>query len=186
MGALPQHLHFLRGVLHLILEATPAQASPQLLLLLGLVGGQLLGAQTHKHTCTKQSLLSSAESEPPNGAAGFVSGGMAQTAPTVPCAPQGKSEGQRGLLGPQTKNQPSLPRCLFGRCSLSNSLPLPRLQPPSVLPWREQTSLGAGFHSDSIQPFLALSFRTGWERSPPFTSYFFPAPGFVKGCLQWS
>ena len=143
MGALPQHLHFLRGVLHLVLEATPAQASPQLLLLLGLVGGQLLGAQTHKHTCTKQSLLSSAESEPPNGAAGFVSGGMAQTAPTVPCAPQGKSEGQRGLLGPQTKNQPSLPRCLFGRCSLSNSLPLPPTPAP-VRPALERADLPRG------------------------------------------
>lgn len=37
-----QHLHLLRGAPHLVPEATPAQASPQLLLLLGLVGGQLL------------------------------------------------------------------------------------------------------------------------------------------------
>lgn len=59
-GALPQQLHFLGGVPHFVLEAKPAQTCLQLLLLLRLVGGQLLGAtdtQTHAHRT--QSLLAS-------------------------------------------------------------------------------------------------------------------------------
>lgn len=88
MGALPQHLHFLRGVLHLILEAMPAQAGPQLLLLPGLVGGQLLGAQTHKHTYTKHSHCCPLQSQSrPVEWRALFQGGMAQTAPTALCAP---------------------------------------------------------------------------------------------------
>lgn len=78
---------------------------------------------------------------------------------------------RKGLLGPQTKNQPSLLHCLFGRCLLAPEPP-PAPSPPP-LAWKEQTSLGSHFHSDPIQPFPALSSCTGWERSPPFTSYFF-------------
>ena len=128
--------------------------------------------QTHMHKT--QSLLSSAGSAA-NGAAGFVSGGMAQTAPTPPCAPQGKSEGQRGLSGPQTKNRPSLPRCLLGRCPLVWQPP--RL-PLSAPPWREQTSLGASFHSDSFQPCLALSFPHRVGKVPSIYLLFFPSPQF--------
>ena len=114
---------------------------------------------------------------------GLCFGGDGTDSPHCALCPTRKVQGQRGLSGLQTKNRPSLPRCLLGRCPLVRQ---PPHLPLSALPWREQTSLGASFHSDSFQPCLALSFRTGWERSPPFTSYFFPAPSFVKGCLQWS
>ena len=93
--ALPQHLHLLRGAPHLVPEATPAQASPQLLLLLGLVGGQLLRPQTHRHICTKHShCCPHAGSEPSHGAESFgffageegVGGVGGTEAPALPCA----------------------------------------------------------------------------------------------------
>lgn len=81
-SALPQHLHILRGVPHLVLEATPAQASPQLPLLLGIVGGQLLGAQTHKHKCSGHSHCRlPAESEPPLEQPALFQGGWHRQSP---------------------------------------------------------------------------------------------------------
>lgn len=134
--ALPQHLHLLGGVPHFILEAPPAQASPQLLLLLGLAGGQLLGPQTHKHTCTKHShCCPRAESEPPNGVAGFVSEGMAQTASLLCHEPHQKSvEDQRGLLG--SSNEESATQ-LRAACLTGTPL-VPEPPHPAPLAWREQ------------------------------------------------
>lgn len=123
MGTLPQHLHFLRGVLHLVLEAMPAQASPQLLLLLGLVGGQLLGAQTHKHTCTKHSHCCPLQGQPPTEQRALFRGGWHRQPPLrlVPHreSPRAKEAFQvlKLRIGP-----PSLAACLGG-APWSDSLP---------------------------------------------------------------
>lgn len=101
-GVLPQHLHLLRGVPYLILEATPVQDSPQLLLLLGLAGGQLLGPQ-HINTHTQNTVtvvLLQGQSLRQSSWFCFREDGM-DCLPVVPCAPSEKSGSQRGLLGPQ-------------------------------------------------------------------------------------
>lgn len=156
-GTLPQHLHLLRGAPHLVLEATPAQASPQLLLLPGLVGGQLLGPQTHKHTCTKHShCCPRARSEPPGGAAGFVSGTMAQTASPQHPVPLRKVRGQRGLRSSNKEPAARSPAACLGGAHWSQNLPLPG-PGENRLPW------GAIFTVVPSSPFLLCLSAQGGE-----------------------
>lgn len=169
-GALPQHLHLLRGAPHLVLEATPAQASPQLLLLPGLVGGQLLGPQTHKHTCTKHShCCPRARSEPPVEQLALFQGRWRRQPPCSTLYPSEKS-GARGASGPPTKNQ-----LLSLLLPVWEEPPGPRTSPYPAL---ERTGFPGGpfsrwFHL-ALSCFVFLH-RVG--KVLPLTSHF-PSPQF--------
>lgn len=152
---LPQHLQLLRGVPRLVLQAPPAQACPQLLLLLGLVGGQLLKPQTQTHVHKTPSLLPLCKLRAAWAAAALSQGGWQRRPPAAP-APieQVRSPGP---LRCWRKNRCSPSRCLFGRHPWSRNPPRPG---ESRLPWGH-------FHSDAIQPFPALCLCTGWEGPQP-------------------
>lgn len=166
LRALPQHLQLLRAVPPLVLEAPPAQACPQLLLFLGLVGGQLPKPQTQTHVHKTPSLLSSCKVSAVPAAAALLQGGW-QRGPPAASAPQRKGQGPRGLLGAGGRASCSPSRCLFGGTP-----------GPGTHPALERAGFPRGpFHWDASQPSPALCLRAGWGRSP--------APRFVKGCLLW-
>lgn len=172
-GALPQHLQLLRGVPQLVLEAPPAQACPQLLLFLGLVGGQLLKPDTQTHVHKTPSLLSLCKVRAAWEAAALFQGGRQRRPPAAP-APIGNVR----RPGPLRcwKEEPAvhhLAACLGGSPG------------PGAHPALKRAGFPRGhFHSDPIQPFPALCLCTGWGRSQRLPLS--PAPIFVKGCLLWS
>lgn len=155
---LPQHLQLLRGVLRLVLEAPPAQACPQLLLLLGLVGGQLLKPQTQTHVHKTPSLLPLCQLRAAWVAAALFLGGWQRRPPATP-APH--RTGQEPRASWVLEEEPAVPRL----AACSGGTP-----GPGIHPALERAGFPRGhFHSDAIQPFLlCVSARGGEGPQPPF------------------